>query len=61
MSIKSKLETSGGNEFLNVVPVMILMNKITLQDPQVQKLISDENEKFDLVILEWLYLEMMAG
>lgn len=33
----------------------------TLWHPNVQKLMLDTNEQFDLVIAEWLYTELYCG
>ncbi|XP_049866947.1 UDP-glucosyltransferase 2-like isoform X2 [Pectinophora gossypiella] len=37
------------------------LSKITFENVNVQKLINDPNQKFDLVIVEWMFSEIYAG
>uniref|UniRef100_A0A2A4K0I8 UDP-glycosyltransferases domain-containing protein n=1 Tax=Heliothis virescens TaxID=7102 RepID=A0A2A4K0I8_HELVI len=62
MTIKSLME--GNDISINVMFMYYMvseMMKATIQNENVQKVLSDPNEKFDLVIAEWMMSELPAG
>lgn len=48
----------------NMVPLLTMLINLsqdTVQNPNVQNLLSDEKETFDLVIAEWNFNEIYTG
>lgn len=41
--------------------VMYTLSKVTLMNKNVQKLLHDPKEEFDVVIAEWMYNELYSG
>lgn len=52
---------TGVREIIQMYDVMVNIAVRTMHNSKVQELISDETQKFDLVIAEWLFSEVYAG
>lgn len=62
MSIKAIL--SGSVDNLDQSIFFFMMDKVakmTLENENVQKLVNDRSEHFDMVIAEWMFSELYAG
>lgn len=44
-----------------LMDICTAIGKETLINPNVQKLLSDRSQEFDLIITEWLYHDLYAG
>lgn len=49
------------NDFKKFVPILVNLTKVTFSNRNVQNLINDDSQKFDLVIIEWMFTEAYAG
>ncbi|CAH0731745.1 unnamed protein product, partial [Brenthis ino] len=61
LNLKTQMDGSSGIEFLEFIPMFSELSKSTIENPKVQRLLSDKNQKFDLVIVEWMFIEVYAG
>ncbi|XP_072933214.1 UDP-glucosyltransferase 2-like [Epargyreus clarus] len=62
MNIKAVMnkEVSLSN-ITNFITILNELSSMTLQNPGVQKLLNDPNEKFDVIIAEWMYNDVYSG
>lgn len=62
LNITKRLEkTVDGDDVSILVPRLMNVTRDTFNNPDVRKLMADENLKFDAVIAEWMFTEVYAG
>ncbi|XP_075984941.1 uncharacterized protein LOC142982365 [Anticarsia gemmatalis] len=61
INIKKLIENRRVNEHGHIKQLMISLVVKTLDVEAVQKLLSDPNEHFDVVIVEWMFSDILAG
>ncbi|XP_068619916.1 UDP-glucosyltransferase 2-like [Battus philenor] len=54
----NKIDLGDSVTFFNL---MVELNRMTLENPNMQKILNDPNERFDLIIGEWMYNDLYAG
>ncbi|VVC96889.1 unnamed protein product [Leptidea sinapis] len=63
INIEAQLNKTGGSlhNFTFFIDWLSQASAKTVEHPSVQALMADPNEQFDLVIVEWVYYELLAG
>lgn len=57
--MEKSTETHNHRDFVR--RIMLKMAATTVENKDVQELLSDPNEHFDVVIVEWMFSELIAG
>ncbi|XP_047991044.1 UDP-glucosyltransferase 2-like [Leguminivora glycinivorella] len=60
-NLKTILDKSGNQQMLTMLPNMIKMLKMNLDNDNLKKFLGDTTQSFDLVIAEWLFSDAYAG
>lgn len=61
LNIKALLNKEVNMDIGLVIEVMLDIHNATYHNPNVQALLDDTSEQFDLVIAEWMFSELYAG
>ncbi|XP_045454780.1 UDP-glucosyltransferase 2-like [Melitaea cinxia] len=61
LNIKSVMDNEFNSNFVSFLPLLMNISQTTVENPKVQKLMSDKNQHFDLVIAEWMFNEVYVG
>ncbi|XP_028179413.1 UDP-glucuronosyltransferase 2B2-like [Ostrinia furnacalis] len=64
MNIKSHMEQKKEVDMSNmrvIIEMMLDVHNLTYHNPNVQRLLSDTSEQFDVVIAEWMFTELHAA
>lgn len=48
-------------DLTNVLPKLTLLSRLTLENENVQRLLNDPKQSFDVVIAQWVLNELYSG
>ncbi|XP_050355009.1 UDP-glucosyltransferase 2-like [Nymphalis io] len=61
MNLKTIMENKFTNDLLSFMPNLMNLSRNAVENFDVQTLLSDKSQQFDVVIAEWMFTEVYAG